>query len=223
MSGPPPPPRARKENNPVSVTYTDPYIEALAGAGYHVPRRLGEQDTYGDNQFAEDIDPAGGPSPSPKNILADTPETTIGPNVHMKAKLSFHRLLRVDGSFTGQLHSQGDLIVGTQGIVRGNIERMGEASYVVVDGKVVGNIEVERVRLRREAVVVGNITCKSLGMDTNVVVRGQLNVHPGAPGELVLEGEANPEDTQQTDKAGVVEEVSRAGKDSDKEREESGD
>ncbi|CAM9459500.1 unnamed protein product, partial [Choristocarpus tenellus] len=56
----------------------------------------------------------------------DTPETTIGPNVHMKGELSFQRLLRVDGSFTGKLDSQGDLIVGAEGLIRGNIEGMGE-------------------------------------------------------------------------------------------------
>ncbi|CAM9494048.1 unnamed protein product, partial [Choristocarpus tenellus] len=60
---------------------------------------------------------------------------------------------------------------------------------VVVDGKVVGNIVVERVRLRREAVVVGHITCKSLTMDPEVVVCGKFNVHPGAPGKFLLDGE----------------------------------
>lgn len=46
-----------------------------------------------------------------------------------QGELSFDRLLRVDGSFKGQLVSTGDLVIGATGVVRGNIEHLREVRY----------------------------------------------------------------------------------------------
>lgn len=64
---------------------------------------------------------------------------------------------------------------------------------VLVDGKVVGNISVERVTLRGEAVVHGNITCKSLTVDPTVIIVGSVNVHPQAPRCIDTDGRLLPE------------------------------
>eukprot|EP00904_Undaria_pinnatifida_P003110 jgi/Undpi1/127/HiC_scaffold_1.g00127.m1 len=108
----------------------------------------------------------------------------------MKGELSFERLLRVDGSFKGTLTSTGDLVVGASGVIRGNISDLRE---IVSDGKIIGNIQAERVRLRRSAIVVGNVTCLSLSLDPDVSISGKLNVHKDAPLKLHLEGEEAPE------------------------------
>jgi cytoskeletal protein CcmA (bactofilin family) len=52
---------------------------------------------------------------------------------------------------------------------------------VLVDGKVVGNISVEVVCLRNKAEVYGNITCKSITIDPEVIISGKLNINPQAP------------------------------------------
>lgn len=64
---------------------------------------------------------------------------------------------------------------------------------VLVDGKVIGNISVERLTLRGEAVVHGNITCKSLTVDPTVIIVGSANVHPQAPRCIDTEGRLLPE------------------------------
>lgn len=68
------------------------------------------------------------------------------------------------------------------------------ARQIVSDGKIIGNIQAERVRLRRSAIVVGSVTCLSLSTDPDVSISGRLNVHKDAPQKLVLEGEEAPED-----------------------------
>lgn len=69
------------------------------------------------------------------------------------------------------------------------------AHQVVSDGTVIGDIQAEKIRLRRSAIVIGNITCISLSMDPDVSVSGKLNVHKEAPSRLHLEGEEEaPED-----------------------------
>ncbi len=138
----------------------------------------------------------------------ETPETIIGPEVHMKGELSFRRLLRIDGSFTGKLSSTGNLIIGEvsrktssigntnstkntlltviyvayqNGTLIGDLDKMGG---VIIEGKIIGNINVEYLELKTNAVIHGDITCKSLAMGWGVKVVGKLNVHPDAPGEL---------------------------------------
>lgn len=69
------------------------------------------------------------------------------------------------------------------------------AYQVVSDGTVLGDIQAEKIRLRRSAIVIGNITCISLSMDPDVSISGALNVHKEAPSKLHLEGEEEaPED-----------------------------
>lgn len=63
------------------------------------------------------------------------------------------------------------------------------ARQVVSDGTIIGNIQAERVKLRRSAVVVGDVACLSLSMDSDVSISGVLNVHKESPSRLHLEGE----------------------------------
>ncbi|CAM9709230.1 unnamed protein product [Ectocarpus sp. 13 AM-2016] len=207
--GPPPPPRGKR----IAPAYHDERSEPSAGAGYHVPRRLGERELDRNQDRIEET--ATYATPAPRNILAETPETTVGENVHVKGELSFDRLLRVDGSFKGQLVSTGDLVIGATGVVRGNIEHLRE---VVSDGTVVGNIQAERVRLRRSAIVIGNITCNSLSMDPDVSISGKLNVHIQAPSRLHLEGEEEAPEDEVADSSGSADRLDDKSGDSGKQK-----
>lgn len=65
----------------------------------------------------------------------------------IKGSLAFDRLLRIDGSFEGELRSSGDLVVGARGTLKGDIKGM---NRVVVDGTVVGDIHCESLEVRHE-------------------------------------------------------------------------
>ena len=73
----------------------------------------------------------------------------------MKGELTFDRLLRIDGRFEGTLVSDGSLIIGPAGTLVGDVNGMKE---LICEGKVLGNINVERCVLRGAAVVVGSVT-----------------------------------------------------------------
>ena len=64
---------------------------------------------------------------------------------------------------------------------------------VLVDGKIIGSITVERLTLRGEAIIHGNITCKSLTVDPTVIIIGSVNVHPQAPRHIDTDGRLLPE------------------------------
>lgn len=106
-------------------------------------------------------------------IHLEEPETVIGENVSMKGTLAFDRLLRVDGTFEGEIDSKGKLIVGPKGLIRANIE----LQEALIAGKVEGDITVKhKLVLRGRAEVRGNITAPLLTVDEGVSIIGQVYV-----------------------------------------------
>ena len=108
-------------------------------------------------------------------LQAEEPDTTLGEGVVFKGELTFKKLLRIDGQFEGDLVSDGKLSVGPTGVVKSNI-RMKEA---IIEGKVEGNITVtERLELRGNAEVIGDIKAKLISIDEGVSVIGHIAVTP---------------------------------------------
>jgi cytoskeletal protein CcmA (bactofilin family) len=105
----------------------------------------------------------------------ETPETTLGAGVSFRGQLSFERYLRIDGTFEGELLSQGKIVVGPTGKVKSNLN-LREA---IIEGVVEGNITVqEKLELRGEAIVKGDIQAKSLCVDEGVTITGYVLVTP---------------------------------------------
>lgn len=119
-------------------------------------------------------------TPLPRHFrmpLEEEPETTLGEGVTFRGELSFERLLRIDGTFEGEILSQGKVIVGPQGVVKANLN-LREA---IIEGRIEGNIVVEeRLELRGEAVVMGDIEAKFLSVDEGVKIQGLVQVSGAA-------------------------------------------
>ncbi|EQC31872.1 hypothetical protein SDRG_10390 [Saprolegnia diclina VS20] len=127
------------------------------------------------------------PAVAPLKTVDGEAETTIGVAVKMKGELSFERLLRIEGEFDGRLISKGSLIIGAKGLLTGPVEGMKEV--LVSGGRIIGNINVERLVLRDKGQIFGNVTAKSIRIDPDCVVLGSLNVNPHAPSRINLKGE----------------------------------
>ncbi len=105
----------------------------------------------------------------------EEPETTLGEGVTFHGELKFERLLRIDGTFEGELISKGKVIVGPSGKVKANLN----LNAAIIQGEVDGNITCEeRLELRDEAVVTGDIQCKLLSVDEGVTIVGNVLVTP---------------------------------------------
>ena len=62
------------------------------------------------------------PRTPPQSVLDQEPETTIGETLSIEGRLTFERLLRIDGKFEGELVSKGgSLIVGARGELVGDV------------------------------------------------------------------------------------------------------
>jgi cytoskeletal protein CcmA (bactofilin family) len=103
----------------------------------------------------------------------EAPETIISEGVSITGTMSFQKLVRIDGSFEGELLSSGKIIVGPTGCVKANIN----LEEAFISGKVTGNITVKkRLVLRGRAEVQGDITAPLLSVDEGVCITGILSI-----------------------------------------------
>lgn len=96
----------------------------------------------------------------------------------MKGELSFDQLLRIDGKFEGKLVSTGNLIVGDQGALIGDVEGMNE---LYCEGKIIGNINVKRLELKSSGFIYGDVCAVKAQLDEGCIVVGSMNLNPHAP------------------------------------------
>lgn len=93
----------------------------------------------------------------------------LGKGSEFEGKLTFEGTVRIDGRFTGEVMSEGKLIVGEGAEIQAEIR----VASVEVYGDVTGNIfATEAVELYAPASVRGNITSPALHIDKGVFFEG---------------------------------------------------
>ena len=112
----------------------------------------------------------------------------IGLETEIKGDISSKGNFRIDGKVQGNIKTQGKIVIGSKGFVKGTIECI-EAD---IEGMVDGSINVERVLTLRS-------TC-NIKSDTVV---GQLSVEPGATfnGVCKMRSSTNSDVSQKVKKA----------------------
>lgn len=101
--------------------------------------------------------------------------TLISSGTTLKGDISSNSDLRIDGTVVGNIHSSAKIIVGSSGVVEGDVS--GNQADIV--GKVSGNIRAkELLQLRGESVVTGNLFAGKLQVEPSATFNGQC--HMGA-------------------------------------------
>jgi len=101
--------------------------------------------------------------------------TLISAGTKLKGDISSSSDLRIDGTVLGNIHSTAKIVIGSSGVVEGDIS--GNQADIV--GKVSGNIHTkELLQLRGECVVTGNLFAGKLQVEPSATFNGQC--HMGA-------------------------------------------
>jgi len=109
--------------------------------------------------------------------------TFLGKDTEFHGKLRFEGTLRIDGYIKGEIISDGNLMVGHDALIEGDMH----VAYVVINGEVHGNIRADqRVDLRAPAKVFGNILAPVVVMDEGVIFEGTTRMYQAR--EIVDEG-----------------------------------
>ncbi len=112
-----------------------------------------------------------------KTTTAPIEQATIGRSLVIKGEISGSEALYIDGRIEGKITlTDNRVTIGRNGTVQADIN----AREVVVMGKVTGNIECsDRVDIRSEGVVNGNVSTTRISVEDGAVLKGGIQVKSG--------------------------------------------
>lgn len=97
----------------------------------------------------------------------------LGPGSRFEGKLSFDEMVRLDGSFSGEIKSSDTLVVGDTAVIEGDIQ----VGALVISGRFTGNIVASSsVELRAPAQIEGSIVAPMLKIEEKVIFNGQIKM-----------------------------------------------
>src|SRR4051812_28262739 len=116
------------------------------------------------------------------NLPSATAYSVVDEQLVIRGEISTEGTIRVDGRIEGRLHRADTLIIGTNGVVVGDIE----AREVIVSGTVEGNIVADRrVELHASASVRGDVRSAAMLLHEGGSMNGHVIV---ARHEMPVEG-----------------------------------
>lgn len=96
--------------------------------------------------------------------------SVIGADMVVEGNIRAKDAVRVEGSVTGDVVTEGALIVSATGKVKGNVK----GSSIIIGGSLEGDLTSGgRTEVASTGKVIGNIRTKSLVVDENAVFQGQ--------------------------------------------------
>lgn len=97
----------------------------------------------------------------------------LGAGTDYQGKLSFQGAVRIDGRFTGEVESEGTLVVGKDAVVEGQVR----VSQLILSGKLRGDIQAgAKVVLHKTADLKGNLNTPSLVVEEGALLEGKVNM-----------------------------------------------
>lgn len=96
--------------------------------------------------------------------------SVIGSDMVVDGNIRAKEAVRIEGSVTGDVETEGALIISASGKVKGNVK----GSSIIIGGSLEGDLcSGGRTEVVSTGKVIGNIRTKSLVVDENAVFQGQ--------------------------------------------------
>ncbi len=103
--------------------------------------------------------------------------TLVGRGSHFEGKMAFEAVVRIVGSFEGEIVSSDTLIIGESAEVRAEMD----VATVIIYGEVYGNIKASNsIELHTPSRLVGNIITPSLVIERGATFDGQCRMMAAA-------------------------------------------
>lgn len=117
--------------------------------------------------------PAPQQSAQPTSPAMSANKNILSSDVEIKGTLKFSNDLIIDGRIEGEVNSEGDLTVGENAHIQGDIN----TRSVTVFGKIVGNIKVtDRCELKQNAHLEGDVSAGKLAIEEGAIFMGSSAV-----------------------------------------------
>lgn len=118
----------------------------------------------------------------------------IGADMVVEGNIRAKEGVRVEGSVTGDVETEGALIISASGKVKGNVK----GSSIFIGGSLEGDLTSGgRTEVVSTGKVIGNIRTKSLVVDENGVFQGQCTMNAEGISQSVHNSYENTEDKKE--------------------------
>jgi cytoskeletal protein CcmA (bactofilin family) len=108
-----------------------------------------------------------------QQLTTGTGATLISAGTTLKGDISSNNDIRIDGTIIGNISSSARIVIGSSGVVEGDIS--GTQADIV--GKVAGNVRAkELLQLKGEAIVTGNLYAGKLQVEPSATFNGQCHM-----------------------------------------------
>lgn len=99
-----------------------------------------------------------------------------------EGKIAFDGTVQINGDFSGEITSEGTLVIGQEARVSGEVKVDTLICYGTIDGKVNAK---NRIEIHVPSVVTADITTKSLSVDEGALFQGHCHMHHAGKAEEV--------------------------------------
>ena len=97
--------------------------------------------------------------------------TILGHGSAITGNIKINGFVRIDGDIEGNLETDGNIIIGENARIRGNIK----AKSAIVGGIVLGNIETSQsIKILSTAAVVGDIISYKVQVEQDAIIHGHF-------------------------------------------------
>ncbi|MCA9471365.1 MAG: polymer-forming cytoskeletal protein [Nitrospirales bacterium] len=112
-------------------------------------------------------------APAPTAWQEENPAAFIGPGGECKGVIVGDGKMRIDGRLEGEIHANGEVIVGEEGAVEADIQ----ADSVITQGHITGNVNAKKnIHLKSTAVLKGSVKTPYLSMEEGAVLETDWNI-----------------------------------------------
>lgn len=126
---------------------------------------------FGNKEKTKEVEtPA--PVISNKSASSKDIKTLIGEGCKVEGNFFIPTATRIDGTIKGDLTGDSGIVIGLQGKIEGNIC----ASEVVVYGTVSGNVETNRLELKKGSILHGDIIVNHLMTEQGCTFNGRCTM-----------------------------------------------
>ena len=95
--------------------------------------------------------------------------TIIGKGSAISGNMKVNGFIRIDGDIDGNLETDGNVIVGENARIRGDLT----AKSVIIGGIIKGNITAnESVKILADAAVIGDVISRKVQVDGSAIIHG---------------------------------------------------
>ena len=112
--------------------------------------------------------------PSTKPVTSSSDGGTIGKSLVIKGEVSGSESLYIDGRVEGSINLPGNRVtVGRSG----HVAAMVTAREVVVEGKIIGNVNAaDRLHVRSEGSLTGDVSAQRISIEDGAFFKGQIDI-----------------------------------------------